>query len=106
MTFSQTPHLVVQRSLDNGTNLHEFWVLDSAFWYDEDNMTDDPPVQVYVAPWSGTRDVTNAGIPPKSDAAHDSCHWSDTPKEVKDQFRDEANRIQQFTALLQAGDDA
>jgi len=104
--ISHTPHIVVSRPVneDDGTNLHEFWTIDAAFWHalDDGEEVHAPPVNCYVAPWSGTHDTTGAGVPPKSESAKDSCNWEEVPQEVRDKFREEANTIQRYFDLLSA----
>jgi hypothetical protein len=104
MTISNTPHLVVVREMnpDDGTSLHEFWKLESCFWYDGADAADNPAVKVYVAPWNGTHDTARDGLPISDDRATDCCSWDETPKEVRQQFREEANKIHQATATFQA----
>lgn len=94
MTISNTPHLVVFREAnpDDGTNLHEFWKLDSCFWR---GHSVNPLVKVYVAPWSGTADEGRDGLPIKEERASDSCSWDEAPQEIRDAFREEANKLQQ-----------
>lgn len=101
--ISHTPHLVVIREVnpDDGTNLHEFWRLESCYWHNGADTTDDPVVKCYVAPWSGTRDTGRDGLPPNGKRAGDSCSWSQTPEEVRQQFREEVNKLQAATASFQ-----
>lgn len=89
-----TPHLVVMRDAEyEGTNLNEFWVLQSCHWNSGDAAFESPVVQLYLAPHTGTRDVTRAGIPPQSEAIRESCSWDEVPEEVRDQFRQQAQNL-------------
>lgn len=102
MTFTNTPHLVVVREAnpDDGTNLHEFWVLKKYSWHDGVESPEDPPLKVHISPWNGTRDTARDGLPPADKRTTGSCSWSEAPKEVREEFRQEANRIQAAAATM------
>lgn len=106
MTFSNTPHLVVVREAnpDDGTDLCEFWQLQSCFWHDGADATENPVVKCYVARWNGTPDTGRDGLPPKDKRATDSCSWDETPEEVREQFREEANKLQKAAATFQVNE--
>lgn len=106
MTFSNTPHLVVTREAnpDDGTNLYEFWRLESCFWQKGADAMN-PIVKLYIAPWNGTHDTGSDGLPSNDNRATDCCSWDETPEEVRQQFREEANKLQQATATFQVDSD-
>lgn len=103
MTFSNTPHLITVREVNksDGTNLHEYWELESYNWHDASSLPEDPPVKVHVAPFTGSRSTGLDGLPPKDKRTTDSCRWSEVPEEIRHAFREEANRLQQATAKFQ-----
>lgn len=90
--FGMHGSIVVVRSLDNGTSLHEFWKLDGYNWLGG-NEPEDPVLQVYVAPFMGDADRDNNGLPYKDSRAQDSASWSEAPEDIREAFRSEFENI-------------
>lgn len=54
---------------------------------------ENPPVKLYIAPFSGTRDVAKGGLPSGCEKVRDSCSWDRVPEDVRDEFRQQAQNL-------------
>jgi len=79
---------------EDGTLLHEFWVLRRQFLEDGESDIEGPPLEVHVAPFGSSVDIGSDGLPLENARTTDSCRWEDCPQEVKRAFGEEIDEIQ------------
>jgi len=101
-TWSSGGHLTVQREVNKATNLVEVWELEELSWHDEDRVGSYDVVKIHIA---RSHDVPASGVPHGDSVVSNQCSWNEVPDEVKQEFLQQAGRIDKMFELLESGED-
>lgn len=88
--YSTEGHLTVRRGLyEKSANFVEVWVLEYLAWHDG-NAGEYDIVKLYIC---DANDVKGDGIPVKDRRVSATMSWSEAPENVRQEFREQAERI-------------